>query len=190
SYAAGLNPQAVAVANHDSNTVSVWLGQGNGAFQQGPAHEFATGAGPRSLTVGDFNGDARPDLATANEVGNSVSVLLGNGDGTFRAPQDLPLPRPHFYGQDRALAVVAGDVDANGKIDLVATSYDAYFGPYETYLQGYAHVLLGNGNGTFAAPVSYSLPAINPLGVALADLNADGKLDVVTANQEGTVSSL
>src|SRR6516162_5915217 len=70
----------IAVANTDSNTVSILLGKGDGTFQ--PALNIATGYRPQSLAVGDLNGDGKLDIVTANA--NDVSVLLGNGDGTFQ----------------------------------------------------------------------------------------------------------
>src|SRR5579864_494764 len=77
----------LAVVNSADNTVSVLLSRTNGTFQ---SHvDYATGSGPNSLVAGDFNGDGKLDLAVANagvfgSPGNTVSVLLGNGDGTFQ----------------------------------------------------------------------------------------------------------
>lgn len=99
SFGAGVGPAAVAagdlngdgrldvvVTNLRATTVSVLLGNGDGTFQ---AHaDFPTGAFPNSVAIGDLDGDGKPDLAVANfglGVGNTVSVLLGNGNGTFRA---------------------------------------------------------------------------------------------------------
>src|SRR5207249_2655154 len=73
--------QDLAVANHDSNTVSVLLGVGNGDFQEAPQSPIAVGTTPVWIAVGDFNGDGKPDLAVANVNSDTVSVLLGNGDG-------------------------------------------------------------------------------------------------------------
>ena len=73
----------LAVANCDSNNVSVLLGNGNGTFQA--AVNYAAGTYPSSVAVGDFNGDGKADLAVANCASNNVSVLLGNGNGTFQA---------------------------------------------------------------------------------------------------------
>ena len=80
----------LAVANHNvSNDVSVLLGNGDGTFQT--AQNFAAGLTPSSVAVGDLNGDGKPDLAVANNSRDSgtVSVLLGNGDGTFQAAQNF-----------------------------------------------------------------------------------------------------
>ena len=205
SYAAGLNPAAVATAflngddaldlvivNQGSNSVSIWLGQGDGTFDQGPT-DFPTGSGPRSIAVGDFDGDDITDLATANQSGGSVSVLLGNGDGSFQPPQDKVISGPTTFGTP---AVVAGDVDGDGNIDLVASSVSEYSGYYGgIYYQSYANVLLGDGTGGFAAPVAYPIPGSYyyysaPLDIALGDVTADGQLDVVTANAQGNVGVL
>ena len=72
----------LAVANYDSNDVSVLLGNGDGTFQNQVT--YAVGTGPDALVAGDFTGDGRTDLAVANYGSNDVSVLLGNGDGTFQ----------------------------------------------------------------------------------------------------------
>src|SRR5439155_3480396 len=73
----------LAVANLGSNSVSVLLGRGDGSFDA--QVQYATGNEPLSVAIGDLNGDGRPDLAVANEEpgSNTVSVLLGQGDGSF-----------------------------------------------------------------------------------------------------------
>src|SRR5205823_28018 len=101
-------------ANSGSNNVSVLLGNGDGTFQ--PALAFAVGGGPRSFAVGDFNGDGKPDLAVANKgsspVGaGSVSMLLGNGDGTFQPARTFQLSRAPG-------SIAVGDFNGDGKQDL------------------------------------------------------------------------
>src|SRR5262249_48663308 len=73
----------LAVANFNGNTVSIFLGTGNGSF--GAKTDFATGTGPFAVALGDFNGDGRLDLVTANALSNNVSILLGAGNGSFGA---------------------------------------------------------------------------------------------------------
>jgi len=116
------------------------------------------------VAIGDLNGDGKPDLAVANESGGSVSVLLGNGDGTFGAKSD--------YGAGSLPSSVAiGDLNGDGKPDLaVANESD-----------GTVSVLLGNGNGTFGAKSDYATGR-NPYSVAIGDLNGDGKPDLAVAN--------
>jgi hypothetical protein len=169
-----------------SSPVGVLLGNGDGTLQ--PVRNAAAGAswgGPGSLAVGDLNADGRPDLATANDVG-TVSVLLGNGDGTFAAPRTLVLA-----DQTIALSVATGDFNADGRVDLAVGSMFTGTYPQEPYL----HVYLGNGDGSFAGPGIYSLPpAVDysrlPYSVQTADLNGDGKLDVVTTNFDNFVTVL
>ncbi len=192
NYAAGTNPQAVvtgdfngdgrldlAVANQSSNTVSIVLGKGDGTFQA--AQNSATGFGPRSVAVGDFNGDGKLDLVTADAYG--MSVLLGNGDGSFKPASNISI------GSDNPLSVAVGDFNGDGKLDLGVTSQLYVFdggGSYgdSFHYEGHASVLLGNGDGTFAAPSTTVLNSggTGPGTVALTDVNADGKLDLVTAN--------
>ena len=77
-------PDLVAV-NRYQNTVGVFLGNGNGTFQD--QKTFITGSRPVSVVIGDVNGDGKPDLVVANYNTNTVSVLLGNGNGTFQTQQ-------------------------------------------------------------------------------------------------------
>ena len=143
------------------------------AFGFAPHADFATGTGPWTVAVGDVNGDGRLDLVTANTAASTISVLLGNGDGTFAAKTD--------YATDvNPYCVVLGDVNGDGKLDVV-TSNNAGTD---------VSVLLGNGDGTFAAKTDFAAGATTAL-MALGDFNGDGKLDIVTANYyPNTVSVL
>jgi hypothetical protein len=153
------------------NTVSVLLGYGNGSFR--PAVTYAIGPNAKSLAVADFNGDGIPDLAvtiygTFNQPASYVSVLRGNGDGTFQAPVD-------YDAGPREFAVAAGDFNGDGKTDLAVSNY----------AEGTVNVLLGRGDGTFEAPVSYPV-GIYPGSIAVADFNGDGIPDLVVANNGST----
>jgi FG-GAP-like repeat/Abnormal spindle-like microcephaly-assoc'd, ASPM-SPD-2-Hydin len=126
---------------------------------------FPTGQVPYGVAIADMNGDGRADLVIANSNGPSVSILLGQTDGTFASKTDFPL-------QDPPLALVTGDFNGDGKIDVAVTG-----------ASGVA-VLLGNGDGTMRAPVVY--PSTNsPSFLAAADFNHDGKLDLVFAGSCG-----
>jgi hypothetical protein len=128
------------------------------------AGEFGTGAVPLSVVVGDLNGDGKPDLVVSNNVSQSVSVLLGVGDGTFQTAVAHPVPRG-------ATMAAIGDLNGDGKLDVAVTG-----GVLNTVT-----VLLGNGDGTFQTPVAYGAGQ-SPWGVAIFDLNADRHADLVVAN--------
>jgi FG-GAP-like repeat/Abnormal spindle-like microcephaly-assoc'd, ASPM-SPD-2-Hydin len=164
------------------SSVAVLIGRGDGAFSRGT--DYLAGAVPMALTTGDFNGDGKLDLAVANRGDNTVSVFLAKGNGLFAPAQSCAagsVPR----------AIVAGDLNGDGRDDLVVADPTCalIFPPCPT--TGSVAVLLGNGDGTFAAPVLYPVSGY-PVSVATGDFNKDGKLDVVVANgnSPGTVSVL
>jgi len=110
----------------------------------------------------DLNGDSRPDLAGAG--GNAVSVMLGNGDGTFRAKTDFPVGT-------QTQAVAAGDFNGDGKVDLVVTLNSPQFS---------LALLTGTGTGTFNAPTFFpNTSGFDSPAIVATDLNNDGRLDLV-----------
>jgi hypothetical protein len=132
---------------------------------------FDVGAAPTAVAVGHFEGRGAPlDVVTANANG-TVSVLLGDGQGSVQSPITLTVG-----GAPDAVAV--GDFLGNGLDDIAAANAD-----------GSVSVLLSNGNGTFQAPERLAVGAAAK-GVAVGDFNGDSNLDVVTANANGTVSVL
>lgn len=163
----------LAVANSGSNTVSVLLGKGAREFW--PKADYDTGVSPRWVAIGYLDGDGNPDLAVANNGSGTVSVLLGRPDGTFVANGP--------YGTYTAPACVSiGDLDGDSKADLVTAN--------TTQPTAFVSVLLGNGDGTFAAKTDYPAAA-GPDCVAIGDLNHDGKRDLAVADANaGKVSVL
>jgi hypothetical protein len=161
----------LAIGNADTADIAVLLGNGDGTFRT-PAY-YPTAYLPASVTVGDFNGDGKLDLAAAAQ--NYISVLLGNGDGTFQTAVNYAVgPGNEIYGG----AVTVGDFNGDGELDLVVTNEDST-GQIHT-----VSVLLGNGDGTFQEPVSYSV-GNRPDSVAVGDFNGDGKPDLAVANSCG-----
>lgn len=187
SYDSGGNYAAVAVAdvNRDGKldlvvvngcgdvncstegSVGVLFGNGDGTFQPVVLHQ---GFGGRLLAVGDFNGDGNPDLAVVNfNSSTPFSVLIGNGDGTFQDPVAYDPGGAYTDG------VTIADVNRDGKADIIVANGSGTVG-----------ILLGNGDGTFQPVVTYSSGAFGLSGtdspVVAADLNGDGKPDLVVDN--------
>ena len=158
----------------DSNgNVIVLLGNGNGTFQPPTTVLAGVHAGP--LAVGDFNGDGKPDLAVVEfnfnlKTPDSVQILLGNGDGTFKlGPQTvLPLAKGIV---DQGGPVVA-DFNGDGKPDL-AVAYLTQIHPNHARIV----TLLGNGDGTFSISPVVNL-TVGASSLVVADLNGDGKPDI------------
>jgi hypothetical protein len=192
-FATGIYPSSVAVsdvngdgrpdlvtANYGSKNTSVLLGNGNGTFQ--PQKTFVSGYGSIFVAVSDVNGDGKPDLLVANygtyegvsyggsntiPNGTTVSVLLGNGNGTFQA-------QPLVTTGTCPRSVAVSDVNGDGRPDLVVANLRS----------NTVSVLLGNGNGTFRAQQTLATGA-KPFSVTVADLNGDGRPDLAVANQYG-----
>jgi hypothetical protein len=175
---------------HDQ--VSVLLGNGDGTFQ--PALDFSIDSPPpghallpfSTVTVADVNGDGKLDLVTANYTTNDVSVLLGNGDGTFQPARNIPA------GTDPRSVKVA-DVNGDGLPDMVVSNF--YPALTSAASGGAVNVLLGNGDGSFQAPQKVTTADEAPIGATVVDMNGDGRPDLVLANaggytRDGTVDVL
>jgi uncharacterized protein (TIGR03437 family) len=178
TYASGTPATHFAVLdlNHDGfldiatvsldQMVTVLLGKGNGVF--GSPVKYSAGTGPgaasgQAITIADVNGDGNPDIV----VGGTTGVLLGNGDGTFRAGSPLPAVASTNF----IWTLAAGDLNGDGNIDLVyADIQNEVVGP-----------LFGNGDGTFQAGQAYAVSEM-PDSLVLADYNNDGRLDIINGN--------
>jgi type II secretory pathway component GspD/PulD (secretin) len=163
------NFQDLIVANSTDNTLSILLGNGDGTFQNPLAPAPATGAGPVSIATGTFDAknNTNIDLAVANQLGNSLTILLGNGDGTFTAASGSPIKTGN-----RPTSVVPAILSTGGQTDLIVANQK----------DNTISVFIGNGDGTFLPAVNY--PTGNaPTGLCVADFNNDGKLDLAVTNQ-------
>jgi FG-GAP-like repeat len=202
SYPAGAHPVLVAAGdlNGDgkldlivgtlkesgtSGGVAILLGNGDGTFQAAvdyPLGNSQVGA----LTIGDFNRDGKLDVVAVGnclfcgrEAVRQVFVLLGNGDGTLQAPLQ-------YDAGPGANGVVSGDFNGDGTQDFAVT----FSG--DTSTRGGVAILLGNGDGTFQPPVTYATsndPNAQAHSIVAADLNADGKLDLVVANANNAATA-
>ena len=126
---------------------------------------------PVSIAIADVNGDHKPDLIVVNGGSNTVGVLLGNGDGSFRPAVT------YGAGGMFPVSVAVADVNGNGKLDLIVAIECA-----DQNCNGAVSVLLGNGDGTFRAPVTYPSGGPEAWAVAIADVNRDGKPDLLVVN--------
>jgi hypothetical protein len=174
----------LVVMNSGSNTLSVLLGNGDGTFQPQRSIAAVNTAAPGSIAAGDFSGDGKLDLAITNGSLGTVSIMFGNGDGTFRAPVQYAVGAS-------PVSIAIGDFNGDGNLDLaVVTSFgDACPSGVCPALS----VLLGNGNGSFQGPITYATtnnPSTNnPLSVATGYfVTSSNKAGVAVANIEGTVN--
>ncbi len=158
------------------STVSILLGNltngtPNGTFAA--KTDYPVDVAPSAVVFADFNGDGISDLAVANHGdstgngGNVVSILLGNGDGTFK-------PKTDFATGNGPAGIVTADFNRDGHADLAVTN--------ET--DGTVSILLGNNDGTFAAHADYSAGS-GPVGLFAADFTGEGNPDLAVADQTG-----
>ncbi len=158
---------AVGLLNEAApQNLALVFGAGDGTF---PTQTMLPEECPCALATGDFNGDHKVDLAMGNSLANTVSIALGNGNGTFPAPVVPDAAAMSVRG------MAVADLNKDGNLDLITASGDA--APGQVIIQS------GNGNGTFQSPLTVTLQGV-PTGVAIADLNHDGVLDFVVTNQQ------
>jgi hypothetical protein len=175
-------------------TVGVLLGNGDGSFKPG-VNYVSNDSYAYSVAVADLRGNGKLDLVMANQcqgnrggfgcpTSNVVDVLLGNGEGTFQAAITyLPTGWEHD-------SVVIGDVNGDGYPDLVVVNecqHSSRIG--DCVGTGQVSVLLGNGDGTFQAPVKFGSGGYRGSSIAIGDVNGDGRPDIVVTNAEASAGN-
>lgn len=146
-------------ADNEAGGISVFLNDGNRTFSRGST--FQTGAGPVALGVGDFNGDGFIDIATANEDGGSVTILLGQGKGLFKKGGEYAVRHPQ--------SIVVTDIDGDHKPDVIVSEREA----------DALAILSNKGDGSLNDAVRIRTNSEHLTSLVAADLNRDGKVDVL-----------
>lgn len=164
-----------ATSSHREEPKSAFFEADSGSPLFLPAVTYGSGGtAAMAIAIGDLNSDGKLDVVAVNSNGNddgTVGVLLGKGDGTFQ-----PVVT-YDAGGNFSVSVALADVNGDGKLDIVVGSF------WDSDQQhGLVSVLLGNGNGTFQPAVSYNSGGVDAASVAIADVNGDGKPDLIVAN--------
>jgi hypothetical protein len=153
-----------------NNVVYILLGKGDGTFEQTAKNPVTGTAGstPRAIATGDFNRDGIPDLAVVNTFGanaGAVTILLGNGDGTFTPAAASPSTG------DLPLSIAVGDFNGDGIPDLAVANFAG----------NDVSILLGKGDGTFE-PAASPATGDEPVAITAGNFNNDRKVDLVIAS--------
>jgi type II secretory pathway component GspD/PulD (secretin) len=168
------------ITDPDTNTVLVLLSNGDDTFKAATGSPIAVGKEPSAVVTADFNGDGKPDFAVANFADNTVSIFLGNGDGTFTRAPKSPFALPNAV--TGPVAMVTSDFNLDGKVDLAIVNRTT----------NNLTILLGNGDGTFTEATGSPITVgKTPVAIASADFNGDSKPDLAVLNQgDNSVSIL
>ena len=165
----------LAVANNSSSTVSLFRNTGSsGTISFATKVNFTTGTNPQSVSIGDIDGDGKYDLVIANYSSNTVSVLRNiDSIGTISFASKID-----FTTGTKPRSVAIGDMNGDGKLDLVISNYDVGFGNTVSVLRSTST----SGSVNFATKADFSTGS-GPYTVALGDIDGDGKPDLATSNQ-------
>ena len=174
----------LAISETGSHALAIWLGNGDGTFQQSASYPVATTCQLTSLSAADFTGDHKPDVLGICQFSNQVLVFPSHGDGTFGTAVSTELPEIAFAGTlflDAIAGTIGGtvgDFNRDGRLDLVVLlisslppSISSFPPPTSAFL------LPGKGDGTFGTPIP--VPRANgAIVMTSGDFNGDGKLDL------------
>ena len=187
NYVAGSAPRAIATGDLDGDgdrdiavtsstpDISILLNQGIGTFALPIGVE--SGSHPLSVAIADLDGDRIPDLASASREGDNVSIMAGNGDGTFGPPMAHSTRDAEF--------VDAGDLDHDGDIDLAVVIEDCIAAAHDYCIA----VLINQGDGSFAPAVNY-VAGLEPRSLVIEDINGDGNPDLAVAGDDHVITTL
>jgi hypothetical protein len=184
----------LVVADYGYDSAAVLLGNGDGTFQPAVLYDSG-GVGPVSVALGDLRGNGIWDVVIANRWSHNegtrlrgeVSVLLGNGDGTFQPAASYltdGVGYPSYPGIGAGInSLVIADVNGDGIPDLAVVEWCQNLIQYNDCVGNKeVNVFLGNGDGTFQAPFVYSSAGFIGSALAIADVNGDGRPDLIVAN--------
>lgn len=162
-----------SVTHDQTANVASLLGNGDGSFRTQTTFAFTTDHGTQTAMVADLNGDRKADLVLVNEKTGKGEVMLGNGDGTFHMQQTFT------FSPDRGLqAVAAADVNGDGKADLI----------FVNQMAGWGLAIQGNSDGMFRTQQTFTFaPDHGAQEVSVADLNGDGKADLVFVDRKAGI---
>jgi hypothetical protein len=164
------NRSDIAVANYGTNNIGVFLGYGNGSFQNQITSFTGYDSLLYSLAVGDFNEDNHLEIAIANYNIDNIGIFLGYGNGSFQSQNTYTTT----YGSNPS-SIAVGDFNDDNHLDIVVANNGT----------GNVGILLGCGNGMFAAQTTYLIKLNSHLQyITIGDFNKDGELDVAVVDSE------